>query len=161
MTTAKVRENGGDWTVVWHGPDDEPVGKAHGATAICITESHELVVVSADGQRWGLPGGRTEPGESWEDTMRREMWEEACANIRQARLLGFIHATCHSGHEEGLILVRSQWRADVSLADWLPEYEIAYRRTVPVDEWRAHAHLSDGWEPIFARFFSEAGFVSE
>ncbi len=160
MTTARVRENGGDWSVVWHAPDDEPAGKAHGATAICITGAGDLVVISEDALRWGLPGGRTEPGESWEATMRREMWEEACANVLRARLLGFIHATCHSGHEEGLVLVRSQWRADVSLADWSPEFEVAHRRTVPSDAWRSHLHFSDGWEPIFERFFTEAGIDS-
>ncbi len=161
MTTARVWENGGDWTVVWHEPDDEPAGKAHGATAICLTESDDLVIVSEDGDTWGLPGGRTEPGESWEDTLRREMREEACANVIDARLLGFIHATCHSGHEEGLVLVRSQWRANVELANWAPEFEVQHRRTVQARNWRAHVYFSEGWRPIFERLFAEAGVGNE
>ncbi len=149
--------NGGRWTVVWHEPNDEPPGKNHGAAAICLTESGELVLVSCDGKTWGLPGGRPEANESWEDTMRREVWEEACAKVHSAELLGFIHATCHSGHEKGLVLVRSQWRAEGTLDDWNPEFEVSLRRTVPATEWRRHIDMDDGWGPIFERFFSEAG----
>jgi ADP-ribose pyrophosphatase YjhB (NUDIX family) len=157
MTIVSVHQNGGDWTVTWHGPDDEPVGKAHGATAICFTPDGGLVVVSAEEQHWGLPGGRTEPGETWDQTMRREVWEEACATVTDARMLGFIHAVCHSGHEEGLVLVRSQWRAEVELGDWKPEFEVSHRRVVPVSEWRDNISMDDArWMPIFERFFAEA-----
>jgi ADP-ribose pyrophosphatase YjhB (NUDIX family) len=46
-------------------------------------------VISRDGVIWDLPAGRPEPGESWEQTLRREMDEEACATVIAARLLGF------------------------------------------------------------------------
>jgi hypothetical protein len=63
------------------------------------------------------------------------------------------------GHEQGLVLVRSQWRATVTLADWKPEFEASQRRTVPAHEWRTHIPLVDTWEPIFERFFAEAGLT--
>jgi hypothetical protein len=55
----------------------------------------------------------SEPGESWEQTLRREMDEKACATVVGARLLGFTRGQCVAGPERGLVLVRSVWRADV------------------------------------------------
>jgi len=38
-------------------------------------------VISPDGGIWDLPAGRPVPGENWEETLRREMDEEACATV--------------------------------------------------------------------------------
>ena len=35
------------------------------------------------------------------------------------------------GHEQGLVLVRSVWRADVRILAWEPEHEIEHRLVVP------------------------------
>jgi 8-oxo-dGTP pyrophosphatase MutT (NUDIX family) len=48
-----------------------------------------MTVISDDGERWGWPEGRPEGDESWEQTLRREVLEEACATVVDARLLGF------------------------------------------------------------------------
>jgi ADP-ribose pyrophosphatase YjhB (NUDIX family) len=64
-------------------------------------------MVSGDGDRWGLPGGRPEPGEDWADTLRREVREEACATVTGCRLLGFSRGVCVRGSEAGLVLVRA------------------------------------------------------
>ena len=96
-----------------------------------MTARGNVVLVSTDGSRWGWPGGRPERGESWEDTLRRELNEEACATVTDARLLGFVRSKCLSGREEGLVLVRSIWRAEVALLPWQAEYQIPFRRIVP------------------------------
>lgn len=154
-----VRSNGGDWIVEWHPASAAPEGTSHGAMGICVTAESGLVLVSSDGERWGLPGGRPEEHESWEQTLRREVLEEACAIIIRARLLGFSRGRCLTGHEVGLVLVRSVWRADVELAVWKPEFEMAHRRVVPAKAWRAHLWIDDGFGPIFLRAFKEAGLV--
>lgn len=38
--------------------------------------------------RWCFPGGLMEPGESTEDTARRELWEETALRVGQLRLIG-------------------------------------------------------------------------
>ncbi|MGH7449592.1 MAG: NUDIX hydrolase [Longimicrobiales bacterium] len=86
------------------------------------------------GQQWGWPGGRPEGNESWEQTLRREVLEEACVIVRDARLLGFCRAACVSGPEKGVVLVRSIWRANVEVLPWAPRYEIRHRRLVPLPE---------------------------
>lgn len=153
-----VRSNGQEWTGSWHPTLTPPDGTPHGASGICVTGDGKIVLISPDGERWGLPGGRTEGTETWEETLRREMHEEACATVVQARLLGFSRGICVAGTQMGLILVRSFWRAEVKLAPWAPEFEIPHRRVFAVvDVWdllvRSHA---DGSAPILVRALHEA-----
>jgi ADP-ribose pyrophosphatase YjhB (NUDIX family) len=154
-----VRSNGGDWLVAWHSPLAVPVGKAHGANAFCVTAERGVVLISNDGERWGWPGGRPEGDESWEQTLRREIWEETCAIVGAARLLGFCRGACLTGPEEGLVLVRSVWRAEVELMPWEPRFEIVHRRVVPAAELPSHLWMEDGFEAIYHRALTEAGLV--
>jgi ADP-ribose pyrophosphatase YjhB (NUDIX family) len=153
-----VRANGQAWIASWHPPLAPPDGTPHGASGVCVTGDGEIVLISPDGERWGLPGGRTEASETWEETLRREMHEEACATVVQARLLGFSRGICVAGAQTGLVLVRSFWRAEVELAPWEPRFEIPHRRVVPkADVWDllVTAHR-DGSAPILIRAFHEA-----
>jgi ADP-ribose pyrophosphatase YjhB (NUDIX family) len=151
-----VPSNEGDWRMAWHPPGDAPRGEPHGADGFCVTADGAIVLVSADGLRWGWPGGRPEEGESWEDTLRREIAEEACATVTGARLLGFVRARCLRGTEKGLVLVRSIWRAEVSLLPWRPQHEIPFRRVVPADELATHLWMEAGAEPLYSRAAREA-----
>jgi hypothetical protein len=65
---------------------------------------------------------------------------------------------CVRGREEGLILVRSMWRAEVHLERWAPRFEIAHRRLVPAQEaLRSVISAEPGAGPIYRRMFVEAG----
>jgi 8-oxo-dGTP pyrophosphatase MutT (NUDIX family) len=81
----------------------------HGGEGVCVTADGDIVVISPDGMIWDLPAGRPEPGDSWEQTLRREMDEEACATVVSARLLGLTRGQCVAGPERGRVLVRSVW----------------------------------------------------
>ena len=152
-----VHANHGEWLVAWHPALSAPNGSAHGATGICLTSDDSLVLISNDSERWGLPGGRPENGETWEQTLVREMLEEAGAKVLEGRLLGFTRGVCLTGHEAGLVLVRSVWRAEVELLPWEPQFEIPFRRAVPAKEWTDHLWIDEGWKPIMDRAFEEAG----
>lgn len=154
-----VRSNGGDWLVAWHSPVAVPAGKAHGANAFCVTADNGIVLISNDGEHWGWPGGRPEGDESWEQTLRREVLEETCASVNDARLLGFCRAECLTGPEAGLVLVRSIWRAEVELLPWEPRFEIAHRRIIPATELLSHLWMEAGFEPIYQRAIAEAGLM--
>ena len=78
-----------------------------------------------------LPAGRPEGEETLEETLRRELREEACVEVLTARLLGYTRGKCVQGREQGLVLVRSVWRADVRILAWEPELEIEHRLVVP------------------------------
>jgi ADP-ribose pyrophosphatase YjhB (NUDIX family) len=151
-----VSSNGEAWRVGWYPPPDPPPGTPHGAAAVCVS-GDRVVLVSSDGQRWGLRGGRPEQGERWADTLRREVVEEACAVVQRARLLGFSRGVCVRGLEQGLVLVRSMWRAEVSLERWAPRFGIAHRRLVPADEALRQVVIAEpGVGPIYRRMFAEA-----
>jgi len=110
-----VHSNGGNWLIAWHSPLSVPEGTPHGANAFCITLDDQIVLISGDGERWGWPGGRPEGDESWEQTLRREVLEEVCATVSNARLLGFCRAVCLSGSERtcaGSLHVACGGRAD-------------------------------------------------
>jgi ADP-ribose pyrophosphatase YjhB (NUDIX family) len=96
-----VRSDGAEWVVAWHPPGTAPAGRPHGANAFCVTGGNEVVLISADGVRWGWPGGRPEDDESWEQTLHREMLEETCAKVVAATLLGFCRGECLNGPEQG------------------------------------------------------------
>jgi ADP-ribose pyrophosphatase YjhB (NUDIX family) len=154
-----VRSNGGDWVLAWHSPIAVPAGKAHEANAFCVTADGGVLLISNDGQRWGWPGGRPEGDESWEQTVRREILEEACAIVTHARLLGFCRGVCLTGPEEGLVLVRSVWRAEVELRRGNLALRLRIGRVVPAAELLSHLSMDDGVEPIFYRALSEAGLM--
>jgi ADP-ribose pyrophosphatase YjhB (NUDIX family) len=152
-----VRSSGGDWVIAWYSPTPVPAGKAHGVNAFCVTADRGVVLISHDGERRGWPGGRPEGDESWEQTLRREILEETCAIVAgEARLLGFCRGVCLTGSEEGLVLVRSIWRAEVELMPWEPRFEIAHRWVVPAAELLSHVWIEKGFEPIYSRAIAEA-----
>lgn len=93
-----------------------------------------VVRITQDGERWGFPGGRPEGHETWEETLRREVKEEACVEVTEARLLGFGRGECIRGHEKGLVLVRSIWLANVQVLEWVPELETVGRKFVSPDQ---------------------------
>jgi len=126
----EVESDGQRWLVSWHPPPMPPDGTPHGAEGICVTTGGQIVLVSSDGTHWGFPAGRPARDETWEQTLRREILEEACATVVSARLIGFTRGACVDGHEAGRILVRSVWRAQVDLGPWRPQLEITHRRVV-------------------------------
>ncbi len=136
-----LRSNDQDWSAAWHPPTRAPDGTPHGVAGVCRTDDDKIVFISHDGEHWGFPAGRPEPGESVEETLRREVLEEACARVVAARLLGYTRGECVRGPQQGLVLVRSYWRAEVEVQPWLPRFEIPHRRVVEARE--AFDHLSE------------------
>lgn len=152
-----VRANGGRWRTAWSPPSMVPNGTRHGSCGFCVTDRGEVVLISHDGVRWEWPGGRPEGDETWEATFRREMLEETCCVVGDARLLGFCRSECVEGPETGLVLVRSVWRGEVRVLSWAPQFEIGHRRLVAAEALMSEMHIDPGWEPILRRAVFEAG----
>ena len=151
-------DNGQDWIVSWHPASTPPAGTPHGAAGICLTGGGEVILVQNTGG-WEIPAGRPEGDETWEETLRREMMEEACGAVSEARLLGFSRGQCIRGAQEGLVIVRSVWRAEVELRPWEPQFEMTERLVIPAAEVWKHLAIpeSDSMARINARMLTEAG----
>src|SRR3954469_4663736 len=86
---------GQHWLVSWHPAGPEPAGKPHGAAGICVGgDGRDLVLISPDEVHWGFAAGRPEGDETPRETLAREMLEEACVKVLDARLLGFSRSEC-------------------------------------------------------------------
>jgi 8-oxo-dGTP diphosphatase len=68
-----------------------PAEQVTQALGICFTADNMIVLISSDGQRWTLPGGTVEPGETVSETLIREVAEEACATVTAAEYLACQH----------------------------------------------------------------------
>ncbi|MEV0739233.1 hypothetical protein AB0I51_25595 [Streptomyces sp. NPDC050549] len=76
--------------------------------------------------------------------------------VERCRLLGLSRGVCVRGPEEGLVLVRSMWRAEVRLAPWDPRFEMTHRRLLPAEEVFRSVTVPDGLGPFYRRLFAEA-----
>jgi hypothetical protein len=158
----EVHSKGQDWLSSWHPASlPPPEGRNHGAAGICVTEDGQVVLVTEDGMTWDIPAGRPEADETLRETLDREMLEEACGHVLDAKLLGYFRGLCIRGHEQGLILIRSFWLANIKLDAWDPQYEITARRLVAPAQVLDEISSSpwSPWRRIFARAFREAGLL--
>ncbi len=65
-----------------------PIIMAGAAGLVVDTEGRLLMQKRTDNGLWGLPGGSMEPGESIEETVRREVLEETGLRLRTMQLFG-------------------------------------------------------------------------
>lgn len=152
--TMPTVSGGQRWWVSWHPIDAAPVGRDHGTAGICVgNDGRDLVLVSPDQSHWGFPAGRPEGAETPRETLARELREEACVEVLDARLLGFSRSECVQGRERGLVLVRSYWLAQVAIGPWEPRFEVVHRRIVPAAE--ASAYVRDP-DPVATRISMRA-----
>jgi len=153
----EFEDSGQRWLASWtSASDDPPEGTNHGSGAVCRTNEGQIVLITQQGQGWDHPAGRPEGNETWNQTLVREVLEEACANVDSASLLGFIRGRCVSGEQEGLILVRSLWVAQVTLLLWDPHHEILDRTVVDESEVFALMDYPSGLDPIYRRWLLES-----
>ena len=128
-----LTDESGRWQVSLHPPDDRPLGSAHGSEAIIMIDHARTVLVRGTSGRLNTPGGHPEVGESSEQTMKREVREEACAEVEAAALIGFARSEKLDGNNAGFVMVRDMYVARVRLLPWVqPPSEIAERLIVPL-----------------------------
>ncbi len=85
----------------YFGNKSPPLGYVTSVRCVLLRKQDVLMVHSKDGTYHILPGGRREDSESIEETLRREVLEEAGWTIREESLLGFMHFHHLSPKPEG------------------------------------------------------------
>jgi 8-oxo-dGTP pyrophosphatase MutT (NUDIX family) len=100
------------------------------ALGLCFTADGMVVMVTEDGLGWSLPGGTIEPGETMEQTLIREVAEEACARVVRHRYLACQHVADPYNPDGPPSYYQTRWWARVELDPWQPRYETLARRLV-------------------------------
>ncbi|BDP41243.1 hypothetical protein DAETH_12120 [Deinococcus aetherius] len=129
----------------------ETVGQVGG---LCFTADGHIVLVSRDGSEWSLPGGKPEGDETWEETLRREVAEEACAEVLACRLLG-------AQRVEGLTpqpYHQLRFWARVGLHPFAPVFETRHRRAIPTEE---YAHVLPWGAGVIGQALLRQAFATE
>ncbi|MEK7474414.1 MAG: NUDIX hydrolase [Candidatus Coatesbacteria bacterium] len=138
--------DGTTYLVEWFPGGTVPPGvRVTQVSAVCVTGDRQVVLVSADGESWGLPGGHPEPGESVEETLRREIREEACCTVERSEYLGYQRCTPEGG---GAPDYQLRYKCLVKPMEFLPKHEIRHRKLVPPGEFLGS--LAWGKSPIVA-----------
>jgi ADP-ribose pyrophosphatase YjhB (NUDIX family) len=83
----------------WHRGGEVPVEVPVRRVAVFVFDTQGRVALVEDEGRFGLPGGRPEPGEegAWEATARREVAEEIAVTLTEPAYLGWLATTDADG----------------------------------------------------------------
>lgn len=116
------------------------------AICICI-EAAGFLLVNIEGRGWVTPSGKVEADEDSESAARREVLEEAGAEMGPLRHMG-----CYQMARAGETRFADVWVGEVANTGMPTEGET---RVVPLSELPT---LYTGWNPLFERLFTESRY---
>ena len=159
--TFQVETGGQDVRVTWFPPHDVPEGQRHGSGGICLTDNGEVVLATHDGETWDSRQADRKEVSRGKKTLRREMREEACVEVREAKLLGVLARESVSGgtKRSGAGSLHLAGRKSSSTSGH-PEHETLARKLVQPEGVLGELAL-DVFLPLHHRALITAGLLKE
>jgi ADP-ribose pyrophosphatase YjhB (NUDIX family) len=127
-------------TLIWEGraltvewllaPFRPPRKSVTQVSGVCFTGSGKVVLAAGQLGTWALPGGHVERGESLEQTLAREVKEEACAVVKRAAYLGAQKVSDPDNPTGSCEYYQARFWARVELQRFEPRHERTQRTLV-------------------------------
>lgn len=95
------------------------------------------MLVSGRDDWWNLPGGTIEEGETPEETLVREVSEEACARVVEYKYIGCQRVDDPQSPEALTMHYQTRFWAKVELDEFEPLHEIVERKLIKPNEFLA------------------------
>jgi ADP-ribose pyrophosphatase YjhB (NUDIX family) len=131
-----VVADGAGYRVSWFDPPFRPpLAETTQALGICFTPEGQIVLVTWNDTDWTLPGGTVEPGETLEQTLAREVHEEACARVLASAYIGCQRVEPLDGGPT--LYYQTRFWARVELEPFEPTHEMTARKLVDPGTFRA------------------------
>lgn len=98
-------------------------------SAYVYNEKNQLLIVK-NGNTWTIPGGHPEVNETQQQTLERELMEEACVTLKEIKYIGAVEVV-----EDDKVYYQLRYTAKVDkILPFKQEYEISERNFVNLDE---------------------------
>jgi ADP-ribose pyrophosphatase YjhB (NUDIX family) len=131
----RIEWDGRVTTVTWLAPPFRPARRlTTQSLGLCFTPEGRIVLVTADGEHWTLPGGSPAPGETLEAALERELREEACARLVACEYLGCQRVEDPERPDGPALYYQARFWARVELYPFEPGEETTDRRLVAPDD---------------------------
>lgn len=99
-----------------------------------------LIVKNEDNNNWTIPGGHPEVGESKEETLKREVLEEACVTVKDIHYLGAVEVV---ENDEVYYQLRYTARLDEELP-FKQEWEVSERLFINLEDLAKYITWANG-----------------
>ncbi len=85
-------------------------------SCICFDNQGKVLIVSDRPDRWIIPGGKPEEGETMEESVRREELEEACVELGEVKFVGMmkVHFQDNPNKDEGDNFLQARFVGNIS-----------------------------------------------
>ena len=115
-------------------PFEPPLDQTTQAYGICFTDNGDIVLITQNNRYWNLPGGTVEDEETLAQTLKREVWEEACAEVVDWAYIGCQRIDDPESPIGRTHYYQSRFWARVTLQEFKPQFETVARKIVSPDQ---------------------------
>lgn len=157
LVMEKISFDGKDYQLTWHETNTLPNGVIKQVSGYVFNDDGELLIVKS-GKHWTIPGGKPEGEETPNETLTREIIEEAAVDIKDTSLFGYVEVMPEEDPDDVYYQLRFFARVD-AIHDFTSEFETSERLFVPLEQVKDYIKWFDS--AIFQKEFTKAtSFIS-